>query len=168
MARTGVALGSNLGDRLHNLRSARARLLALSPDPGSLLQAAVYETAPLLCPEGSPSFLNTVIELELDGPPHELLAAARRIERELGRSPSAVRNAPRVIDVDLLYSGGFRCSTPELTLPHPRLAQRSFVLRPLADIRPELIPPGFAESVAELLKNHDAEEEPPQLFAPEW
>jgi 2-amino-4-hydroxy-6-hydroxymethyldihydropteridine diphosphokinase len=168
MPRTGIALGSNLGDRLHHLRAARDLLRALSPQPASLLQAPVYQTAPVLCPDASPDFLNTVIELELDASPEELLCLTREIELCLGRPPDAGRNAPRVIDLDLLYSGGAVCATPDLVLPHPRLAERRFVLQPLADIRPELVLPGRVVPVAELLARLVSDEPPPKLVAAEW
>jgi 2-amino-4-hydroxy-6-hydroxymethyldihydropteridine diphosphokinase len=151
MVRIGIALGSNLGDRLANLRAARDQLLRLTAAPATWRQAAVYQTAPVDCPPGSPDFLNTVVEFETALPPLALLAQTRRIEADLGRQPGAPRNAPRVIDLDLLYHGATVMAAPELTLPHPRLCQRRFVLQPLAEIRPELVLPGQADTVAELL-----------------
>lgn len=147
--RTGIALGSNLGDRMANLRAARGLLAEISTGP--VLTAPVYQTAPVGCPEGSPDFLNTVIEIHFDGSPRELLSLTQGFQRQLGRVDSPIRNAPRVIDIDLLYLGDVIFSDDRLEIPHPRLAQRRFVLQPLAEIRPDLILPGESKSVAELL-----------------
>jgi 2-amino-4-hydroxy-6-hydroxymethyldihydropteridine diphosphokinase len=168
MARVGIALGSNLGDRLANLRAARGLLLSLATSPATWLQAAVYQTAPVGCPPGSPDFLNTVAELETALEPLDLLAQARRIEAALGRVSGMTRNAPRTLDVDLLYHGSAILAAPELTLPHPRLRVRRFVLQPLADIRPGLVLPGQTATVAELLANLPDDGEAPKLVAATW
>lgn len=168
MARAGIALGTNLGDRLAHLRAARDRLVSRSPDPASLLQAPIYQAAPVDCPDGSPDFYNTVIELEIDLSPLELLHQTRVIERQLGRSAGAPRNAPRVIDVDLLYLGMERLDSELLTLPHPRLGQRRFVLQPLADIRPSLVLPGHPGTIAERLRELDSSEPPLTVVRGGW
>lgn len=149
--RVGIALGSNLGDRLAHLQSAISRLGEISGNPGSLLCAPVYETEPRFCPSGSPQFLNTVIEMDFAGTALELLKITQSLEIQLGRQRSEERNAPRVIDIDLLYFGDEVFDHPRLILPHPRIAERSFVLQPMADIRPELVLPGQQKSVSELL-----------------
>lgn len=151
--RVGIALGSNIGDRLQNLRLARERILAL-PWAGPALCASVYETAPVDCAPGTASFLNTVMDVQAgsDCPdPPALLAALLEIERQLGRPSRHPRNAPRPIDLDLLYFGNLECHSALLTLPHPRLALRRFVLAPLAEIRPSLILPGEKLTAAERL-----------------
>ncbi len=168
MARVGIALGSNLGDRLANLRAARARLVCLARPGGAFLQAPIYQTAPVHCPPDSPDFYNTVVEIEFDGTPDELLAQARQIEAALGRVGTAARNAPRVIDVDLLYFGAEEVATEALVLPHPRLALRRFVLQPLADIRPELRLPGDATSIAEHLRQLASDEPALALVRAAW
>lgn len=149
MPRVGIALGSNLGDRLENLRRARDLLASVSTEP--LLDAPVYLTEPVNCPPGSPDFLNTVVEISYDGSPEELLERTQEFQRLLGRTESPVRNAPRVIDIDLLYFGAEIVTTGTLELPHPRITMRQFVLRPLADIRPELVLPGSALTVSQHL-----------------
>ncbi|MEO0018555.1 MAG: 2-amino-4-hydroxy-6-hydroxymethyldihydropteridine diphosphokinase [Verrucomicrobiota bacterium] len=168
MARVGIALGSNLGDRLANLRAARTLLLRLAPPGAAFLQAPVYQTAPGHCPADSPDFYNTVVEIEFDGTPCELLAQTRQIEATLGRTAAAVRNAPRVIDVDLLYVGAEMVASKVLELPHPRLALRRFVLQPLADIRPELRLPGEATSIAEHLRQLGDDEPALALVRVDW
>jgi 2-amino-4-hydroxy-6-hydroxymethyldihydropteridine diphosphokinase len=149
MPRIGIALGSNLGDRLAHLRAACGRLREIST--GEMLMAPVYRTAPVGCPPGSPDFYNTVVEIGFSGSPLEMLDRAKSIERELGRTPAAGRNAPRVVDLDLLYFGNERFESERLSIPHPRLAVRRFVLQPLADIRPELLLPGLRSSIRALL-----------------
>jgi 2-amino-4-hydroxy-6-hydroxymethyldihydropteridine diphosphokinase len=149
MIRTGIALGSNLGDRLENLRRARELLASISTGP--VLVAPVYLTEPVNCPPGSPDFLNTVVEISHGFTPAQLLEKTQEFQRRLGRTEVMERNAPRVIDIDLLYCGGEIISTELLELPHPRIAIRQFVLRPLADINPDLVLPGHTSTVAEHL-----------------
>ena len=156
--RCGLGLGSNSGDRLENLRAARREILA-APEwrkeaPDHLLCASVYETEPIGCPPGTASFLNTVLELTAAAEitPALLLRRLQSIEVALGRPSRHPRNAPRSIDLDLLYLGNLELSTEDLTLPHPRLRERRFVLAPLAEIRPNLVLPGDARPVAELLQ----------------
>lgn len=160
MPRAGIALGSNLGDRLANLRDACAFLREISTIGEPLLTAPIYQTEPLLCPPGSPEFLNTVIEIHFTGTAMELLGTTRAIELKMGRAPSSERNAPRVIDIDLLYFGEESIENDSLILPHPRICERRFVLQPLADIRPGLILPGQTDDIASLLQNLRSEEPP--------
>lgn len=155
----GIALGSNLGDRLRHLRDARDQLRAIA-GPGILLQAPVYRTEPVACPPDSPDFYNTVIEIGFTGSAHDLLDATQAIELRLGRVAVPQRNAPRVIDVDLLYFGDQRIDSGRLDLPHPRLTARRFVLQPLADIRPDLVLPGTHLSIAEHLRRLESREPP--------
>ena len=168
MVRAGIALGSNLGDRLANLRAARVCLEAISSDPKSLRSAPVYQTEPELCPAGSPEFFNTVVEIGIDATPLELLSLTQEIERKLGRPAKAPRNAPRIIDVDLLYLGSEIFESPELTLPHLRLAARRFVLAPLADLNPDLMLPGQSETIAALLSGLDSTAAEPCLVRRAW
>lgn len=151
MARAGIALGSNLGDRRAHLSAAIAGLREIAVPGAPVLLAAIYQTAPRDCPPGAPDFLNTVVEIEFAASPLDLLVTTRTIENQLGRVRCGTRNAPRVIDIDLLYHGDSCCDEPVLVLPHPRISQRRFVLQPLADIRPELVLPGQMLTVAELL-----------------
>ncbi len=160
MPRVGIALGSNLGDRLAHLRAARDRLREIASPGEPFLSASTYQTEPLLCPPGSPFFYNSVVEISWEGDPFALLELTQSIEKHLGRSGSPERNAPRVIDVDLLYFGDQIIDTEALVLPHPRLGERRFVLQPLAEIRPGLILPGQTQRIATLLEQL-ASEEPP-------
>lgn len=151
MPRAGIALGSNLGDSLSHLRAALARLSEIASPGEPVRVAPVYQTPPLDCPPGSPDFLNTVVEIGFDGTAHQLLELTRAIEHHLGRVRGPERNAPRTIDLDLLYLGDTRIHDDELELPHPRIFARRFVLQPLADIRPGLVLPGSTRSIAEAL-----------------
>jgi 2-amino-4-hydroxy-6-hydroxymethyldihydropteridine diphosphokinase len=152
MARVGIALGSNLGDRAGHLNAAIAALRKISTPGEPVLAAPFYETEPCNCPPGSPPFLNTVVEIAHHGGAAGFLETLLAIEASLGRTRGAVRNAPRVIDMDLLYMGDEILTSETLALPHPRIAERSFVLRPLADIRPELVLPGHTQTVRKMLE----------------
>jgi 2-amino-4-hydroxy-6-hydroxymethyldihydropteridine diphosphokinase len=158
MPRAGIALGSNLGDRMRNLRSALGALRLIATPGEPVLIATVYQTEPRFCPPGSPDFLNTVVEIGFVGSPLELLAQTRAIEKQLGRTRGAERNTPRTIDIDLLYLGDEIFEDAELTLPHPRIGERCFVLQPLADIRPELVLPGETQTIAQMLAGLKADE----------
>lgn len=165
--RAGIALGSNLGDRLAHLRQARALVLALPGVSAPVIDARVYETEPVGSGPDAGAYLNTVLEVEYEGQPITLLDGLQRIEAELGRPSKRPRNTPRTIDLDILYAGNLVLSNEEVVIPHPRLHLRRFVLTPLADIRPELILPGQQQTSAALLAglNDPAKVE---LFAAQW
>jgi 2-amino-4-hydroxy-6-hydroxymethyldihydropteridine diphosphokinase len=150
--RVGIALGSNLDDRLENLRAARRHLFALHEDRGPFLCSRIYETDPVDCPPGSPAFLNAAIELACTLPPLDLLKKLQRLEQILGRPANHAHHAPRTIDLDILYYDNLAFALPELTLPHPRITERGFVLTPLADVAPERILPGQTQTIAALLE----------------
>jgi 2-amino-4-hydroxy-6-hydroxymethyldihydropteridine diphosphokinase len=150
MPRVGIALGSNLGDSPAHLQAARDGLREIATPGEPFLQASNYRTEPLHCPPGSPSFLNSVVEIAWEGTPTELLEITQAIERKIGRISKPERNAPRVIDLDLLYFGTQTIETEALTLPHPRITERRFVLEPLAEIRPDLVLPGQILTVSVL------------------
>lgn len=149
--RAGVGLGSNLGERLANLRNARKEIAALARTLPPLRCSAIYETEPVNCEPGAAKFFNAVIEFGYSGPPEQLRRELAAIEKVLGRPAAHERNLSRPIDLDLLYFGELVIETPELRLPHPRIVDREFVLRPLADIRPDLVLPRQTESVRVLL-----------------
>ena len=149
--RAGVALGSNLGERLANLRNARREIISMKGALPPLRCSAIYETEPVGCEKGAAKFFNAVIEFGYAGQPIELRRELAAIERVLGRPAAHERNVSRPIDLDLLYFGDVIIETAELRLPHPRIVDREFVLRPLADIRPDLVLPGQTEAVDVLL-----------------
>ena len=151
--RAGIAFGSNLGESLQLLSQARACVLASQLLAPPVLISSIYLTSPVDCPPGSPTFLNAVLEAELTGDPTALLRDLRACEEGLGRPALSRRNAPRLIDLDLLYAGDCEISIDGLVLPHPRIGERRFVLAPLAEIRPGLILPGRTETIAQLLRN---------------
>ena len=163
-----LALGSNLGDRLTYLRQARELLEPLAK--GVIISAPLYETDPLDCPQDSPAFLNTVLCFECELTPVELLQETQAIECKLGRAAKEARalNAPRPIDLDILLAGDSAMQTEELTLPHPRLHERLFVLHPLRDLEPTLVPPTHANPVSILLELCQSEELPPLLVRESW
>jgi 2-amino-4-hydroxy-6-hydroxymethyldihydropteridine diphosphokinase len=150
----GIALGSNLGDRHAELDAGVAFLRELTA-PRQVRESLRLETAPVDCPPGSPLFLNAVVEIELDSeltPPRELLRRLQAFERGRGRPEERARNAPRPLDLDILYYGDLVVREPDLVIPHPRLTERRFVLEPLSHLRPELVLSGQTESVGELLR----------------
>lgn len=149
--RCGLSLGSNLGDRLQQLRTAAQAVGLLADFSQPVLKSSVYETEPVGCVPGTASFYNAVLEIGYFGEPESLLHRLRAVEAALGRPADRAKNAPRSIDLDLLYADSLVVCSEFLELPHPRLAQRRFVLGPLAEIRPSLRVPGQEKTVAELL-----------------
>jgi 2-amino-4-hydroxy-6-hydroxymethyldihydropteridine diphosphokinase len=146
-----LGLGTNLGERAANLQAA-AR--ALEPAVRVLRASRLYETPPWGY-EQQPDFLNQVLESSTDLNPQELLAYVKRLEVELGRQPG-VRYGPRLIDIDILLYGAEIVDLPDLVIPHPRLAERAFMLRPLVDLAPDLRHPLLGKTIAELLAGVDA------------
>jgi 2-amino-4-hydroxy-6-hydroxymethyldihydropteridine diphosphokinase len=151
MATIYLALGSNLGDRLANLHAAVA---ALPPDVTVLAGSPVYETPPWGYLE-QPAFLNMALRGATSLSPQELLRHLKGLETGLGRVPS-IRYGPRLIDMDILFYDDLVLATPGLTLPHPRLHERAFVLVPLADLAAGLRHPVLGRTVGELLAGVDA------------
>ncbi len=165
--RVGIALGSNLGDRLGYLRQARAFVLTLHGMSPPAIDSRVYETEPVGSGPEAGAYLSAVIEAEYDGQPITLLDGLQGIEEQMGRPSKRPRNAPRTIDLDILYAGNLVLSNDEVVIPHPRLHLRRFVLTPLADIRPELILPGQQQSVAALLASLN-DPATVELFEEKW
>ena len=136
MTRAFLALGSNLGDRVGYLRAAVARL------PDLVASSAVYETDPVGGPDDQGPYLNMVVQLDTDRSPYELLLLGRSLEAAAGRERLA-HWGPRTLDVDVIWIDGVEIDEPELAVPHPRLFERPFVLAPLADLAPDLVPAGW-------------------------
>jgi 2-amino-4-hydroxy-6-hydroxymethyldihydropteridine diphosphokinase len=148
-----IALGTNLGDRQANLTQARE---ALPPAVRVTQASPVYETEPWGYTD-QPRFLNQAIQAETNLAPKELLAYLKRLESNLGRTPT-FHYGPRLIDLDILLYDDLQIETPNLTIPHPHLSERPFVLVPLADLASERCIPGLGKSVKELLAGVDVSE----------
>jgi 2-amino-4-hydroxy-6-hydroxymethyldihydropteridine diphosphokinase len=135
MTRAFLALGSNLGDRERYLRDAIGGI------PDVVAVSPIYETGPVGGSGGQGAYLNAVVELDTDLTPRELLEVCRRLETaaERVRDPDD-RFGPRTLDVDVLLVGNLVVDEPDLEVPHPRMWERGFVLIPLADLAPDLVP----------------------------
>jgi 2-amino-4-hydroxy-6-hydroxymethyldihydropteridine diphosphokinase len=134
--RAFIGLGSNLGDRRALLRAAVAGLKAAGDVVGV---SPLYETEPVGGPEGQGPYLNVVVELSTGDTPRQLLERCRALEAVAGRVRT-VHWGPRTLDADVLWVQGCKVDEPDLTVPHPRLWERRFVVQPLADLAPDLVP----------------------------
>lgn len=146
-----LSLGSNVGQRRDNLRRA---VQALSKAMAVTAVSPVYETAPWGMTE-QPDFLNLCVAVRTEKSPTDLLYFIKALERELGRQPSQ-RWGPRLIDIDVLFYDDLVYRDVQLTIPHAHLAERAFVLAPLADIAPDFVHPQSGKTVRELLTAVDA------------
>jgi 2-amino-4-hydroxy-6-hydroxymethyldihydropteridine diphosphokinase len=153
-----IGLGSNLGNRLDNLNKA---VEALPPRVQKMAASPVYETVPWGYLE-QPAFLNQVIEVETGLLPVDLLKYLKEIEQKLGRQPT-FRNGPRLIDLDIIVYGDWIFDQDGLVIPHPRMHERAFVLKPLADLAAELCHPVCGMTIQDLLRKVDQKDV--QLYA---
>jgi len=142
-----LALGSNLGDRVGNLREAIGGLAKAGLEVTAV--SSIYETRAMYRTD-QPDFLNLVVEAKTEILPKVMLRRLQKIERELGRR-RLMANGPRTIDIDVLFFGRFVIQTPELTVPHPRMEERRFVLEPLAEIAASVRHPVTKRTAAEML-----------------
>ncbi len=165
MSTAYIALGSNLGDRLNNLKQAVIQLRSM-PGTKVVKLSSIYETAPVGGPRQN-TFLNACAELQTVLTPTLLMETMLDIEDLLGRVRK-VRWGPRIIDLDLLIYDKIRMCSPLLELPHPRMAERNFVLIPLADINPTLVIPGMTKSVKQLISKQVSTESVELYLSPGW
>ena len=145
-----LALGTNLGDRMDNLRRAIA---ALSPSVKVTALSSVYETPPWGYAD-QPAFLNMALAAETDLEPLALIAFLKKLETDLGRKKT-FHNGPRLIDMDILFYDDLVFEQADLVIPHPRLHERAFVLVPLNDVAPDRMHPVLKRTVRDLLKDVD-------------
>lgn len=148
MKQAFVALGSNLENPKEQVQKAFIALSHL-PDTRLVKQSSLYQTAPIDCIDAAPDFINAVAEIETELPPDKLLDAILEIETIAGRERPYI-NAPRVLDCDLLLYENTILNTSKLTLPHPRMHTRGFVLLPLFEIAPHLSIPNHGK-IAQLI-----------------
>ncbi len=165
---TCVSLGTNKGDLINNLKKARAEILQI--EGTSLLACSpVYKTDPVDVPPkyAENYFLNAIIIISSNLSPEKLLENTNRIERCMGRTQKGGANLPRTIDIDLIYADHQTVAKENVRIPHPRWAERRFVVQPLADVRPNLILPGTNVTVAEQLSRLPQSPRV-ECFAQEW
>ena len=148
-----LALGSNMGNRLSNLKAA---VLNLTPQMTVKQKSSVYETPPWGFTEQD-AFLNQVVKVTTYLEPEPLLRHLKRMETALGRVPN-FQNGPRVIDIDILFFDNMIINTPPLMIPHPRLHERAFVLVPFAEIEPDFIHPILQRPINKILEDVDRSE----------
>lgn len=165
---TGFCLGSNLGGRLRLLGQAKT-LILMEPDVRFVDQSPVYETEPVgVKPEHrEKKFLNAVLIVDSPYTAEEWLPKVKKIEAFLQRTRTEDRNAPRTIDVDILFCGGQLVDSDLLQVPHARWAERRFVAQPLVDVRPELVLPGAADPVSKILAEMPGKDDV-RLFSEKW
>jgi len=159
-----LGLGSNLGEREAHLRAA---VFALPSHGVEVLRSSsLYETEPVGLVVDQPEFLNACLGVETELGPEGLLDACKGVEREVGRAAGGIRHGPRVIDVDVLLLGSLRHVSPRLTLPHPEVSSRRFVLVPLLELDPDLVLPGsgrLADRLASLPTGQEVRRVAPAL-----
>lgn len=164
----GLSLGSNMGDRLAHLKKAKTMILG-HPGIVPVVQSPVYETEPVDVPPEFQAihFLNAILIINTLIPLHQLMRTFQFLEQEIGRVPNAIMNAPRPMDIDIIYADGLQVQEQHIVVPHPLWQTRRFVVQPLCDIRPDLKLPGQTGTVADVLAGlsdpHQA-----TLFAKKW
>ena len=164
----GLSLGSNMGDRLAHLKNAKAIILDC---PGIVPadQSPVYETEPVDVPPEfqALNFLNAILIVKTLITLSQLMRTFQFMEQKIGREPNTVVNAPRPMDIDIIYADGLQVQEQYIAIPHPHWAQRRFVVQPLCDVRPDLVIPGQTGTVAEVLAGL-SDPHKVTLFAKKW
>ena len=146
-----LSLGSNLGNRESNLAQATIAL-SINFEISDIISSSYYVSEPLYNKD-QPDFLNSVVKFCTTLKPFEVLDVTQKVEKMLGRSNKLVKNQPRIIDIDILFFGNSVIETEELSIPHPMIALRKFVLLPLAEIEPDFKVPHSKITIADLIDN---------------
>ncbi|MDP2991412.1 MAG: 2-amino-4-hydroxy-6-hydroxymethyldihydropteridine diphosphokinase [Kiritimatiellota bacterium] len=164
----GLSLGSNMGDRLTHLKNAKAIILD-SPGIMPAAQSPVYETEPVDVPPEFQAihFLNAILIVKTLIPLPQLMHTFQFLEQKIGRVPNAVVNAPRPMDIDIIYADGLQIQEQHIVIPHSLWQERRFVVQPLCDVRPDLIIPGQTGTVADVLAGL-SDPHKVILFAKKW
>ncbi|MEM1129609.1 MAG: 2-amino-4-hydroxy-6-hydroxymethyldihydropteridine diphosphokinase [Pseudomonadota bacterium] len=161
-----VAIGSNLGDRLGHLQAGWKGVNQIT-DTRVITTSHLYETAPVGGPDSQGPYLNAVLGVETSLQPAYLLAELHRVEASRGRE-RRVHWGPRTLDLDILIHGAYVSDDPDLTLPHPRMHERRFVMVPVCDIAADLLHPTLKKSMAELLKDLPSEPGDLTCISEDW
>ncbi len=153
-----ISVGANMGDKLENCRNG-IDAVADHPEMTLVSQASFYKTAPMDYKDQD-WFVNTAIGITTTLLPKVLLTALQAIQSKIGRKKSAIRFGPRILDLDIIFYGGQTLKSESLTIPHPRMHLRRFVLQPLCDLAPDFVHPIFNKKLKRLLKELDLGEQP--------
>jgi len=164
----GIAFGSNLGNRLSNLRQAKRLLLHQCPNPQGASFSQVYETEPVNCPKEANNFFNAVGNFPFPLPPQDVLNICMQIESAFERPDEREKNIPRTIDLDIIYAGSLTKNSKNLIIPHPKLYERRFVLEPLSTIMPALVLPHQKKTILQHLNAIESSEPPLKKIANTW
>ena len=164
----GIAFGSNLGNRLSNLRQAKRLLLHHCPNTDDVIYSPIYETQPVNCAKGTNAFLNAAADFPFSLTPQEVLNLCIQIESAFERPQKREKNTPRNIDLDIIYAGTLVQNSKTLTIPHPRLYERRFVLEPLSAIMPTLILPSQKKSILQHLTDIESSEQSLRKITCTW
>ncbi|MBU0714663.1 MAG: 2-amino-4-hydroxy-6-hydroxymethyldihydropteridine diphosphokinase [Verrucomicrobia bacterium] len=164
----GLSLGSNMGDRLAHLQNAKAIILD-SPGIVSADQSPAYETEPVDVPPEfqALNFLNAILIVKTLIPLSQLMQTFQFMEQKIGRVPNTVINAPRPMDIDIIYADALQIQEQHIVIPHPHWTLRRFVVQPLYDVRPDLVIPGQTGTVADVLAGL-SDTHKVVLFAKKW
>ena len=164
----GLSLGSNMGDRLAHFKNAKAIIL---DSPGIVLadQSPVYETEPVDVPLElrALNFLNAILIVKTLIPLSQLMRTFQFMEQKIGRVPNTAINSPRPMDIDIIYADGLQVQEQYIVIPHPHWQERRFVVQPLCDVRPDLVIPGQAGTVTDVLAGM-SDPHKVTLFAKKW
>ena len=164
----GISLGANLGNRLETIQAAYHYLIEQFELQQPILQASLYQSDPIDCPKGSPSYYNTAVEFYSCLPAQEILKITQSIESGLGRKRNGFINESRLIDIDIIYCGRERHQTLQLTIPHPKAHLRRFVLEPFCELCPQRILVGQTRSLLALWNISKEFQLPLEIIQKQW
>ena len=148
-----LSIGTNLGDRFKNIKEC-INMIRLNPSTECITWSKIYETVPMYNSKQN-KFLNLILKIKTTVKPMELLDEIKSIESKMGRTMNNLKNQPRLIDIDILSYGNTMINNDNLIIPHPKITERAFVLKPWSDIDPDYKLPEINKTISELISNLD-------------